>query len=222
MSLRSEIIRVLNEILGNSKKISELDAAITPLTGTELVEIVQSGENKRVAVSDVGGGGSGTVTSVSVVTANGVSGSVATATTTPAITLTVQATSEIQSGIVELATAAETLTGTDNTRATHPAGVRATYQNGLAAVDVSGTAIAFAVPQFYGTPGAPESGNITLDTTGLVKGMVQVLYHDNGTEPTYPASFVKLSGTYSTTVLNIIYMQAISTTRIEYTISQEA
>jgi hypothetical protein len=134
----------------------------------------------------------------------------------------VPAASDTTPGTVELATNTEMITGTDTVRAATPAGARAAYPSGLAAVDVSGTAIAFAVPQFYGTPGAPESGNITLNATGLVKGMVQLLYHDNGTEPTYPSEFVKLSGTYSTTVLNIIYMMAISASRIEYTISQEA
>jgi len=39
-----------------NKKISELASATTPLAGTELLEIVQSGVNKKVAVSDVGGG----------------------------------------------------------------------------------------------------------------------------------------------------------------------
>lgn len=43
-----------------SKKISELTAATTPLAGTETVEIVQGGTNKKVSVSDLGGGGSGT------------------------------------------------------------------------------------------------------------------------------------------------------------------
>lgn len=86
---------MLNEVLGNSKKISELDAASTPLAGTELVEIIQSGENKQVAVSNIGAGGGGTVTSVSVVTANGFSGSVADPTTTPAITLTVQGVQDL-------------------------------------------------------------------------------------------------------------------------------
>lgn len=37
------------------------------------------------------------------------------------------AASESAAGIVELATAAETATGTDNTRAVHPAGAAATY-----------------------------------------------------------------------------------------------
>jgi hypothetical protein len=71
--------------------ITALPAATTPLTGTEVVPIVQSGVTKKVAVSNIGGG-SGTVTSVSVATANGLAGSVATATTTPAITLSTTVT----------------------------------------------------------------------------------------------------------------------------------
>ena len=72
--------------------ITALPAATTPLTGTEVVPIVQSGVTKKVAVSAIGGGGSGTVTSVSVATANGLAGSVATSTTTPAITLSTTVT----------------------------------------------------------------------------------------------------------------------------------
>lgn len=59
MSLRSEVIRIVNELIGNSKKISELPAATTPLTGTELMEVVQGGISKRVAKSDVSSGGGG-------------------------------------------------------------------------------------------------------------------------------------------------------------------
>lgn len=40
-----------------SKKISELPAATTPLAGTELVEVVQGGVNKKVAASALGGTG---------------------------------------------------------------------------------------------------------------------------------------------------------------------
>lgn len=39
-----------------TKKISELTSASTPLAGTELIEIVQGGTSKKVAVSNVGGG----------------------------------------------------------------------------------------------------------------------------------------------------------------------
>lgn len=47
-----------------NKKISELPSATTPLDGTELLEIVQGGINKKVAKSDVSTGGGGTVESV--------------------------------------------------------------------------------------------------------------------------------------------------------------
>lgn len=57
MSLRSEVIRIFNELLAGSKKITELPSATTPLAGTELIEIVQDGENRKVASSAVGGGG---------------------------------------------------------------------------------------------------------------------------------------------------------------------
>lgn len=63
MSLRSEIIRVFNELTANSKKISELPAA-GALTGSELVEGVQSGANVKMTAQDIadlgGGGGGGT------------------------------------------------------------------------------------------------------------------------------------------------------------------
>lgn len=42
-----------------SKKISELTSATTPLSGTELVEIVQSGTSKKVAASYLSGSGGG-------------------------------------------------------------------------------------------------------------------------------------------------------------------
>jgi len=43
-----------------NKKITELTSATTPLAGTEEIAIVQSGETKKVAISEVGGGGGGT------------------------------------------------------------------------------------------------------------------------------------------------------------------
>ena len=38
-------------------KITELSPAFTPLWGTELIEIVQGGVNKKVEVNELGGGG---------------------------------------------------------------------------------------------------------------------------------------------------------------------
>lgn len=59
MSLRSEVIRIFNELISAGKKISELPVASTPLVGTELVEIVQNGVNVQTTTSQMGGGGSG-------------------------------------------------------------------------------------------------------------------------------------------------------------------
>jgi hypothetical protein len=56
MSLRSEIIKILNEVFADSKKISQLPAAGS-LQGSELVEIVQEGVNKKVTVSSLTAGG---------------------------------------------------------------------------------------------------------------------------------------------------------------------
>lgn len=68
MSIRSEFIRLWNEFTAQSKKISELPNATTPLGGTELVEVVQGGVNKKVASSNLGGGGGGTQDLQSVLT----------------------------------------------------------------------------------------------------------------------------------------------------------
>jgi hypothetical protein len=56
MSLRSEIVRILNELLSGSKKITDLTSATTPLTGTELIEVVQDGFNRKVPAANLSGG----------------------------------------------------------------------------------------------------------------------------------------------------------------------
>jgi hypothetical protein len=52
------------------KKISELVSATTPLAGTEVVEIVQGGSNKKVAVSEFGGGSTWIVISANKIAVN--------------------------------------------------------------------------------------------------------------------------------------------------------
>lgn len=58
MNLRSEVVRIFNELLGDGKKITQLPDADLPLTGSEYVEIVQDGINKKVQVIQLPGGGS--------------------------------------------------------------------------------------------------------------------------------------------------------------------
>lgn len=84
----------MNELLGNSKKISELTALPTNIASDDLIEVVRSGANYKATGSQLPSG-VGTVTSVSVVTANGFSGSVATSTSTPAITISMSGVQDL-------------------------------------------------------------------------------------------------------------------------------
>lgn len=65
MSIRSEVVRIFNELLAGAKKITELTVATTPLSGTEKVEIVQGGESRQATTQDIADlGGGGAVSSV--------------------------------------------------------------------------------------------------------------------------------------------------------------
>lgn len=93
--------------------------------------------------------------------------------------------------------------------------------NGYAVTDTTGTVIQFDIPKTYGSVATPETGNITLNSTGLIKGMVQLCLHNNAAiAPTFGAEFFKIGGNYVTNQLNSIYFHAVSSARIEYTINQ--
>lgn len=61
MSLRSEVIRIFNELIGQAKKISDLPAAAS-VDPADLVEVSQSGTSKKATVSQVNAGGVATPT----------------------------------------------------------------------------------------------------------------------------------------------------------------
>lgn len=85
----------------------------------------------------------------------------------------------------------------------------------------TGTLISFASPKVFGSVATPETGNIDNDFTAAKLGIVQKIYHNNSTEPNFPAGWVKLgSGAYVTGTLNIIYCEWISGTRVEYWVTQ--
>lgn len=63
MSLRGEIKRILNELLSNSKKITELPSGSAP-SGSELIEVVQGGQNVSLTISQVASGGVGVLSVV--------------------------------------------------------------------------------------------------------------------------------------------------------------
>lgn len=84
------------------------------------------------------------------------------------------------------------------------------------ATGTTGTTITFTAPLIYNSPASPATGNITNTLTDAIIGIVQKIYHQNGTAPTFPAGWVLLRGTYNTSALNIIYAEWVSGTRVEY------
>ena len=80
----------------------------------------------------------------------------------------------------------------------------------------SGSFIEFFRPLTYNSVASPATGNFTNNLTGSRIGIVQKIYHQSGTAPTFPAGWVLLSGVYNTSTLNIIYAEWVSGTRVEY------
>lgn len=91
----------------------------------------------------------------------------------------------------------------------------------LKTASTTGSVISFAVPQIYNTVASPSSSNFTDDLTGARVGVVQKIYSNKSTAPTFPAGWVKLgSGSYLNSSLNIIYAEWVSGSRVEYWIVQ--
>lgn len=87
----------------------------------------------------------------------------------------------------------------------------------------TGSVISFVVPQVYNTFGTPSTSDLTDNTTGAKIGVVQKIYHNKAVEPTYPAGWVKMgTGTYTAGVLNVIFAEWVSGTRVEYWITKPA
>lgn len=91
----------------------------------------------------------------------------------------------------------------------------------IGAQDATGTVIDFAAIKVYNSSSSPATENITDSLTNAKKGLIQKIYHNSGTAPTFPAGWVKTgTGTYLTGSLNIIYAEWCGGTRVEYWIVQ--
>ena len=85
----------------------------------------------------------------------------------------------------------------------------------------TGTTIVFTAPYIYNLPASPATGNLTGNLVGARPGIVQKIYHNHTIAPTYPAGWVLIgNGVYVPGVLNIIYAEWVSGTRVEYWIVQ--
>lgn len=88
-------------------------------------------------------------------------------------------------------------------------------------VATTGSVISFSVPVVWNTPASPSSSNLTDDLTGAKIGYIQKIYHNKATAPTVPAGWVLIgTGTYTTSTLNIIFAEWVSSTRVEYWITK--
>lgn len=85
----------------------------------------------------------------------------------------------------------------------------------------SGTTIAFDQPATYGYTSAETGVTITLDSTGFIEGITQLLVHNHTTEPTFGSEFKIISGEYVISVDNYVMFLGVKSNLILTTISQE-
>lgn len=79
------------------------------------------------------------------------------------------------------------------------------------------TTINFTGQTIYYNASSPGTGNISGNLTGAKLGLIQKIYHNSGTAPTYPAGWVLMGDAiYFTSTLNIIYAEWAGGTRVEY------
>jgi hypothetical protein len=88
----------------------------------------------------------------------------------------------------------------------------------------TGTSIDFVSEKVYNTATSPGTGDITVSQTNAVLGVIQKLYHNSGSAPSFSGvSDIQImgTGTYTTSVINVIYTEWTETDRVEYWITQE-
>ena len=87
----------------------------------------------------------------------------------------------------------------------------------------TGVSVALVTPQEYGSYGTPQTGNISVSLTSAVRGIDQIVYHDDTVAPT----IVVAGGTaikfgpidYSLTKVNIIVFWFMGGTNVGYIIT---
>jgi hypothetical protein len=85
----------------------------------------------------------------------------------------------------------------------------------------TGLTIHFSGKTIFNSPTSPASGNISGNTTNAKLGMIQKIYHQSGTEPTFPNTWVAVgTNAYFLGNLNIIFAEYVNNSWIEYWIVQ--
>ena len=132
--------------------------------------------------------------------------------------LTNTTTARTNLGLGSLATQSGTFSGTSSGSNTGDQDL-STYQPYTTAT--TGSVISFIIPQVYNSVASPSSSNITDSLTSAKIGLVQKIYHNHTVAPTFPAGWVKMgTATYTTSTLNVIFAEWVSSTRVEYWITK--
>lgn len=132
--------------------------------------------------------------------------------------LTNTTTARTNLGLGSLATQSGTFSGTSSGTNTGDQDL-SSYQPYTIAT--TGAVISFIVPQVYNSVASPSSSNITDSLTSAKIGIVQKIYHNHTVAPTFPAGWVKMgTATYTTSTLNVIFAEWVSSTRVEYWITK--
>lgn len=75
----------------------------------------------------------------------------------------------------------------------------------LAITAGAGIPLTFTTDKYYGTASSPITSNITFDLTGAKAGITAIVFHNSGTEPTYPiGTYKKGSWVYTPGQLNML------------------
>jgi hypothetical protein len=88
----------------------------------------------------------------------------------------------------------------------------------------TGTSITFTEEEVYNTATTPGTGNISFSQTGAKLGIVQKIYHNDSSVPTFSGVTdiqIMGDGVYFTNEINVIYAEWTENNRVEYWIIQE-
>lgn len=89
------------------------------------------------------------------------------------------------------------------------------YNNAILLNGGATVAVTFATSKYYGSVASPVSGAaVTYDFTNAVAGSKAIIFHNAGSEPTYPVGTYKRFGVYQSSQLNILTFEYIDSNTI--------
>lgn len=89
------------------------------------------------------------------------------------------------------------------------------YNNAILLNGGATVAVTFATSKYYGSVASPVSGAaVTYDFTNAVAGSKAIIFHNAGSEPTYPVGTYKRFGLYQSSQLNILTFEYIDSNTI--------